>query len=335
MKPEIELPPLPPHPGVAQMGGMHVNADCQFSILYRWAKGYAMAAVEAERQRNADWHKIADERAAEIVRLTNELDRHRLKGRAPLDSEWAALASLKHQYEDAQRRYEEFRQGHLDLLGDVLDAKDIMLEAGVTQDAFLPMFKAYVDRQRRGEPVGEIRSVEGLPDGKEIEVWADLPVGTKLYAASQPTKPLGYITPSAVDLLREGRMVTLCPTDVDGGLPVYLAQQTEPGKAPGDYEDLAHEIWAAAQTPPSEGIEDAVERIIALLERYGVQSPDAACGTRVNTSVEHGLDTPDAQRWRKARTLPRSWWRAAFNRIAAEGVTLDELIDAEMRRRLP
>lgn len=47
------------------------------------------------------------------------------------------------------------------------------------------------------------------------------------------------------------------------------------------------------------------------------------------------LPTDDAQRWQKARTLPRSWWIAAFNRIAAEGVTLDELVDAEMRRKLP
>jgi len=29
-------------------------------------------------------------------------------------------------------------------------------------------------------------------------------------------------------------------------------------------DDLAHEIWAAAQTAPGEGIEDAVERVAAL-----------------------------------------------------------------------
>ncbi|NGR09343.1 DUF2283 domain-containing protein [bacterium SGD-2] len=43
----------------------------------------------------------------------------------------------------------------------------------------------------------------------------------------------------------------------------------------------------------------------------------------------------DAQRWQKASALPRSWWRDAFNRIAAEGVTLDDLIDVETRRKLP
>jgi hypothetical protein len=31
-------------------------------------------------------------------------------------------------------------------------------------------------------------------------------------------------------------------------------------------KDLAHEIWAAAQLLPGEGIEDGVERIIEILE---------------------------------------------------------------------
>lgn len=35
------------------------------------------------------------------------------------------------------------------------------------------------------------------------------------------------------------------------------------------YEDLAHEIWAAAQLTPGEGIEDGVERIMNILkEKY-------------------------------------------------------------------
>lgn len=48
--------------------------------------------------------------------------------------------------------------------------------------------------------------------------------------------------------------------------PLFTAPQpAEPVKGPSD--DLAHEIWAAAQTAPGEGIEDAVERIAALLAR--------------------------------------------------------------------
>lgn len=35
------------------------------------------AAIEADRKRTADWHRIADERAAEIVRLTELVDRKR------------------------------------------------------------------------------------------------------------------------------------------------------------------------------------------------------------------------------------------------------------------
>ena len=50
------------------------------------------------------------------------------------------------------------------------------------------------------------------------------------------------------------------------GTNLYAASQpAEPVKVPSD--DLAHEIWAAAQTAPGEGIDDAVERIAALLAR--------------------------------------------------------------------
>ena len=34
---------------------------------------------------------------------------------------------------------------------------------------------------------------------------------------------------------------------------------------------LAHEIWAAAQLMPDEGIEDGVERIIAILKKLEAQ----------------------------------------------------------------
>jgi len=52
-----------------------------------------------------------------------------------------------------------------------------------------------------------------------------------------------------------------------GIIPMCDQVDDEPGKVPSD--DLAHEIWAAAQTTPGEGIEDAVERVAALLARYG------------------------------------------------------------------
>ena len=43
---------------------------------------------------------------------------------------------------------------------------------------------------------------------------------------------------------------------------------------------LAHEIWAAAQLMPDEGIEDGVERIIAILKKL-----EALHATRVNDTV--------------------------------------------------
>ena len=36
-----------------------------------------------------------------------------------------------------------------------------------------------------------------------------------------------------------------------------------------DLSGLAHEIWAASQLLPEEGIEDGVDRIIAILKREG------------------------------------------------------------------
>ena len=122
----------------------------------------------------------------------------------------------------------------------------------------------------------------------------------------QPAMPVGYITPAAVELLREGRFVSLCPTAIDKGLPVYLAPQPNPPESPDSCD--AHRLVSTT------GCDD----------QY---LPDR--------STESQDQEKNDRRWRKARTLPRSWYRDAFNRIAAEGATLDELIDAEMRRKLP
>ena len=57
-------------------------------------------------------------------------------------------------------------------------------------------------------------------------------------------------------------------TWMDAGMPT--PQPAEPVKVS---DDLAHEIWAAAQTAPGEEIEDAVDRVAALLARYGKGAP--------------------------------------------------------------
>lgn len=51
---KYELPPLPLHPSVAHMGGRHMQADCQFPVLYAWAKSYALSAIEAACERIAE-----------------------------------------------------------------------------------------------------------------------------------------------------------------------------------------------------------------------------------------------------------------------------------------
>lgn len=35
-----------------------------------------------------------------------------------------------------------------------------------------------------------------------------------------------------------------------------------------DVNDLAHEVWAAAQLMPGEGIEDGVKRVVDILETH-------------------------------------------------------------------
>ena len=49
-------------------------------------------------------------------------------------------------------------------------------------------------------------------------------------------------------------------------------------------DDLAHEIWAAAQTAPGEGIEDAVERVADLLAREAVKVN--TCESRASTHAD-------------------------------------------------
>jgi len=220
-------------------------------------------------------------------------------------------------------------------------------------------------------------AVDPLVGAQELRAYKDS-LAPQPAEPAQPTVPIGYITPSAVDLLREGRFVSLCPTDVDGGLPVYLApsaatrrgaqnasdapQPTEPlqhdsleGAGDGGphesrmLQQRAIEAEPVAWLDPETGDVIAHQRKRSWEADYGVggrrkaepytialthAAPNDASALR-EMVADHDDDTPDAARWQKARTLPRSWWRDAFNRIAAEGVTLDELIDAEMRRKLP
>ncbi|WP_334068736.1 hypothetical protein [Burkholderia cepacia] len=68
---------------------------------------------------------------------------------------------------------------------------------------------------------------------------------------------------------------------VDGSTTV----PTEAAPAPEDervegVDGLAHEVWSAAQLAPSEGIEDAVQRIGAILSRSPATSPSAEAQAR-------------------------------------------------------
>jgi len=59
----IELPPLPK--------GVKNSWD---KSIGRAMQDYARQAIAQDRQQQADWHKIADKRAAEIVRLEEQIN---------------------------------------------------------------------------------------------------------------------------------------------------------------------------------------------------------------------------------------------------------------------
>ena len=130
----------------------------------------------------------------------------------------------------------ELRSAVMGVLTDVWDrAKQIDDSA----DEVLDLIEAAYCK-RRGEPVDLDRYDAGFlggQDGMPAYVWHD-------------------IIRAELD-----RAYDFYMDQIDRAAP----QPDELVKVPSD--DLAHEIWAASQTVPGEGIEDAVERIAALLAR--------------------------------------------------------------------
>lgn len=72
------------------------------------------------------------------------------------------------------------------------------------------------------------------------------------------------------DLLPGGRYERLSALD-DARAALAAAETHASGQAaPSGATDMAHEIWAAAQLAPGEGIADGTARVEALLSRYGI-----------------------------------------------------------------
>ena len=124
------------------------------------------------------------------------------------------------------------------VMGAITDVWDRAKQIDDAADEVLDLIEAA--RKRRGEPVDLDRFDPGFlggQDGMPAYVWHD-------------------IIRAELD-----RAYDFYMDQLDRAAP----QPAEPVKVPSD--GLAHEIWAAAQTAPGEGIEDAVERIAALLAR--------------------------------------------------------------------
>lgn len=67
-------------------------------------------------------------------------------------------------------------------------------------------------------------------------------------------------------------ILPLRPSGLDGKGPRFVVHVPAPEQqpaAPSEAAAMAHEIWAAAQLAPGEGIVDGVARVEALLSRYG------------------------------------------------------------------
>lgn len=98
-----------------------------------------------------------------------------------------------------------------------------------------------------------------------------------------------------------------------------------PQPAPTDaHVSLAHELWAAAQLAPGEGIADGADRVAAILATQpdGQEAPDHIAD--VNKMVL------DAARYRFLRDNEYASWRPYSLRAGYSATEADALVDAAM-----
>ena len=88
-------------------------------------------------------------------------------------------------------------------------------------------------------------------------------------------------------------------------------------------QDLAHEIWAAAQTPPDDTIDAAVARIVAVLSR--LRAPVAHQDERA--AFDHWFDTA------QGNAGPWSAWQARAALASAPVPNQDKAIDEALKER--
>lgn len=103
----------------------------------------------------------------------------------------------------------------------------------------------------------------------------------------------------------------------EGQPPLYTAAQVAALKT-GNHEELAHELFAAAQLAPGEGIEDAVSRIAAALTAPPAQpaAPQGVAYADLDDAFESWLEDQDVDRlsdgYESWLDSVRSCWDAAL-----------------------
>lgn len=234
-KHDIELPPL--------VGTLADLPERHKEVIEAYGQACARAAIEADRKRRGEpvaWAMFADN------------GNIRIWARKPISHPDCVPLYTAPQPDDFSAQ---------------LNRIDESMKAG----ARLTKHRLRLDAPQPAEPVSQ------HPDDAAVDAFAVI-MKAKLKRARDEKGRGGWQDMSAAELsamLRE-HVEKGDPVDV-ANLAMMLSLNgqriapAEPVKVPS--VDLAHEIWAAAQTAPGEGIEDAVERVAALLARYGKGAP--------------------------------------------------------------
>lgn len=235
---------------------MTTNNEQQRDAFNGWLYlGQKQYETDDLSEREKDIAILAFDAAIELDRKTTEKQ---------LAAYRRLVNSLESRLTDLQAKHDELKKStNPDLLASERAANAILTE------------ELEADRKRRGEPVAWVTEDTTadlqMIDGRPRRMWWENKrgVGKPIYEAPQPAEPV-KVRPETLSEhiardIREGRF----PDKSDRKMV-----PAEPVKVPSD---VAHEIWAAAQTGPGEGIEDAAARIVAILTQYG--QPAASEGT--------------------------------------------------------
>lgn len=356
----IEIPPLPKFDRLSSM-----HADDVANLLSSYGRKCARAAIDADRKLHPEVGKNAKKRfesAMKGCKETDPIERLRfycslaMSGQDWLDAEPffdALVADRKRRGEPVAYVSGGFRRIY-NGPGDWYNVGTIILCDDSPEAALSAGTNLYAAPQP-AEPVHETARTAG--NGAESGMNTGPQSGA--HSASSYSVCGCNSDDCRVNGCLSKRQAQSAMATSGGGMP------TEPVKVPSDdvldaaLSNLEHDNYEQSYSGYKNRQAD-IALIRALLARYGKTQP-AEPGSYVHTAPDDcetlhwrgqilslnelatisaepvkvpSDDATDAARWRKARTLPRSWWRDAFNRVSTPE-ELEALIDTHGERRLP